>query len=318
MRRTLLRDHPTPDLPRCSEPANPLLPMKRLRYPALLAVGLLALTSFASAADDWRPLFDGTLDGWRHWLGAPHKSAEVPGIARDAETGEYQEPLGWDADPLNNFDVKTIDGEPAIYISGQGMGILMTNETFENYHLRLQFKWGEKKWPPRDEVVRDSGLLYHVHGEPGRSSRYWPACVELQIQEQDCGDLYAIITQISVNARTQTGANNRPAYIYDPAGAPTIFKQERPIGNRCIKSADFEKPHGEWNTIELICLGDDSIHIVNGEVVMRLSDAKQQDGDGWGPLSSGHIVLQSEGAEIYFRNVEIRPLTEVPSEFATN
>lgn len=281
-----------------------------------IAVGLCLSALPLSAASDWRPLFDGTLDGWRHWLGAPHKSAEVPGLPRDAASGEYTQPIGWDADPLDNFEVVNIDGAPALYISGQGMGIIRTDETFENYHLKLEYKWGEKKWPPRENAVRDSGLLYHVHGDPGRSSRYWPACVELQIQEHDTADLYAIITQITVNARRETGPDNRTLYIYDPAGDPIDFKQERPIGNRCIRSADHEKPHGEWNTVELICLGDDSIHIVNGEVVMRLQNARQQTTDGWAPLSSGHIALQTEGAEVYYRNVEIRPITAVPAEFA--
>jgi hypothetical protein len=87
-----------------------------------------------------------------------------------------------------------VDGHPAIRISGEVFGELRTKESFSNYHLRLQFKWGEKKWPPRDAAAtpRDSGLLYHVHSAPVEGGRLWARSIELQIQEHDVGDLYAL------------------------------------------------------------------------------------------------------------------------------
>lgn len=268
------------------------------------------------AAEGWRPLFNGRdFTGWETFLGKPHPSADVPGLKRD-EKGAYTGPIGRDRDPLGNFTVAEADGRPAIHISGQGFGYLATQEGFGNYHLRLQFKWGAKKWPPREQAVRDSGLLYHMHGEPAASGGVWPASVELQIQEHDCGDLYAIVTRTTVPARAVTTADNKTLQQYDPAAAPVEFKQEKPIGNRCVRLADFEKPTGEWNTIELICLGGDSIHIVNGHVVMRLRDARRKGEYGdWLPLTAGRICLQTEGAEVWYRDVEIRPITEVPAEF---
>ncbi len=281
-----------------------------------LAVLLLLPVSSVLAAGEWRPLFNGRdLGGWETFLGKPHASAEVPGLQRDAK-GAYTEAIGRDRDPLGNFTVATVEGRPAIHISGQGFGYMATRENFGNYHLRLQFKWGVKKWPPRDQAVRDSGLLYHVHGEPAQSSGVWPASVELQIQEKDCGDLYAIVTRVTVPARSFTAPDNKTLYQYDPAAAPVDFKQEKPIGNRCVRLADFEKPVGEWNTIELICVGGDSIHIVNGHVVMRLKDARRVgEGGAWLPLAAGRIALQTEGAEIFYRDVEMRPVTAVPAEY---
>lgn len=283
--------------------------------PALLA--LFVAVGLSAAEPAWRPLFNGRdLTGWDTYLGKPNAASTVPDLKRD-EKGAYLEAIGVNRDPLNNFTVVSADGRPAIRISGEGFGMMTTKENFGNYRLRLQFKWGTKKWPPREQAVRDSGLLYHVHGEPARSSGVWPASVELQIQERDCGDLYAIITQITVPAREEAGPSNRTLYHYDPAGKPTDFKQEKPIGNRCVRLEDAEKPSGEWNTIELICVGGDSIHIVNGKVVMRLKNAQQQDATGaWSPLSSGRISLQTEGAEIFYRDVELMPITAVPAEFA--
>ena len=280
----------------------------------LIAAILVAMATPTLAAD-WRPLFNGNYDGWRTWLGVPHESVDVPGMQRGAD-GKYASPLGWDSDPLQVFTLADVDGRPAMRFSGQVFGVIVSDESFSNYHLRLQFKWGEKRWAPRAEAVRDSGLLYHVHGEQGRSSRTWPASVEMQIQEHDCGDLWAIVTQVSVRARTQPGENNRTLYTYDPAGEAFDFEQKLPINNRCIKGGDFEKPTGEWNTIEMVSLGGDSIHIVNGHVVMRLGNARQQAGDGWAALTAGRIALQSEGAEIFYRDIEIRPITGVPPEYA--
>ena len=89
----------------------------------------------------------------------------MPGLKRNAD-GKYTEPIGSDRDPLKVFTVVgNVDGRPAIRISGEVFGELRTKGAFKDYHLKLQFKWGEKKWPPRDrpETPRDSGLLYHVH-----------------------------------------------------------------------------------------------------------------------------------------------------------
>ncbi len=124
------------------------------------------------------------------------------------------------------------------------------------------------------------------------------------------------VARLTVPARVFTTPENKTLYQYDPAAAPVDFKQGKPIGNRCVRLADFEKPAGEWNTIELVCTGGDSIHVVNGHVVMRLKDARRKGDYGdWLPLSEGRICLQTEGAEIYYREVEIRPITAVPAEY---
>ena len=124
------------------------------------------------------------------------------------------------------------------------------------------------------------------------------------------GDLYALMTKITVNAR-----HEGRLWLYDPKGEPILFEQKAPISNRCVKLADFEKPNGEWNTLDLICFNGDSIHIVNGKVVMRLKNAQRIDGAAPAPLTSGQISLQTEGAEVFYRGVEVRPITAIPAEF---
>jgi hypothetical protein len=263
------------------------------------------------AAEPFRSLFNGRdLSGWDMYMAVPDPAWDVPTMTRGAG-GKYTAPIGADWDPLKVFNVETIDGVPTIHITGQGFGTITTRESFANFHLRLQMKWGERKWGYKIGKPRDSGLLYFCHGQLGFEHKTWPRSIEFQIQEHDCGDLFALDTQVTVNARKGGGL-----WLYDPRGEPTLFLEKRPVGNRCVKLVDMEKPHGEWNTIDLVCLGADSIHVVNGKVVMRLQNAQRLDGDAPAPLASGRISLQTEGAEVFFRDIKVTPITAVPPQYA--
>lgn len=289
-----------------------------MRLPKLLVLCVLLAGLSTHAQSGWTSLWNGKdLDGWTTWMQRPSPSSDVPGLQRDAN-GRYTEPIGSGRDPLKVFTVNPdVDGRAAIRISGEVFGELRTKASFKDYHLKLQFKWGEKKWPPRDapDTQRDSGLLYHVHAEPGAEGRTWARSVELQIQEHDVGDLYAVGSVIAVRAKVRP--NTRPAlYDYDPAGEWTFFSQSQGSSGRCIKQPDNEKPNGEWNTVELIAFGEDSIHIVNGKVVMRLHGPLRIDTAVPTSVTSGPIILQSEGAEIFYRDIQVRPITAIPPEFA--
>ncbi|ACB73385.1 3-keto-disaccharide hydrolase [Opitutus terrae] len=278
---------------------------------------LLGLSSVAMADEGWRPLWNGRdFSGWSTWLQRPEPSSTVPGLARAAD-GKYLEPIGANRDPLHVFTIAEVDGRAAIRISGEVFGELRTARSLQDYHLRLQFRWGEKKWPPRHkpETRRDSGLLYHVHTAPGAEGRTWARSIELQIQEHDVGDLWAVGSRIAVRAKPQPGTEP-PRWIYDPAGEWKVFSQVPGAEGRCVKQPDNEKPFGEWNTVELICLGEDTVHVVNGKVVMRLHGPQRIDGPAPAPVTGGPIILQSEGAEIFYRDIEVRPITSIPPEFS--
>jgi len=272
----------------------------------------------ASASAEWTPLWNGRdLADWSFWLSKPHPSTEVPGLARD-HTGRYLQAIGHQVDSLKVFSVVPDggDGQPVIRISGQVFGEMRTLTTLKNYHLSLQFKWGEQKWPPRDqpETPRDSGLLYHVHTPPGAEGRNWARSIELQIQEGDTGDLWAVGSAIAVRAR-RLKERELPTFIYDPQGEWSFFSQIPGREGRCLKFPNAEKPKGEWNTVELICLDNQAIHIVNGQVVMRLHGPMRIDTPAPEPINSGPIILQSEGAEVFYRDIRYRPITEIPAAY---
>lgn len=290
-----------------------------MRHPTAIVAFLLSVCSLSGAESEWRPLWNGKdLSEWTTWLGRPQPTSEVAGVKRAAD-GKYPESLGANRDPLRVFTVVEVDGKPAIRISGEVFGELRSKTSLENYHLRLQFKWGEKKWPPRLDAVRDSGLLYHVHAPAGAEGRTWARSIELQIQEKDVGDLYSVGAYIFVRSKLRAGTGNatvKPVYDYSPQGGWHAFAQVPGTDGRCVKGSDEEKPLGQWNTIELVCMGDDSLHIVNGKVVMRLHGALRIDTRTPQPVTSGPIILQSEGAEVFYRDVAWRPITTIPPQFA--
>lgn len=281
------------------------------------ALGAGALARDAAAQGGWTSLWNGKdLSEWTTWLATPSPTSTVPGLKRDSK-GAYLEPIGANRDPLNIFTVnQNVDGAPAIRISGEVFGELRTKGSFRDYHLSLQFKWGEKKWPPREAAAtpRDSGLLYHVHAEPGAQGRTWARSIELQIQEHDVGDLYAVGSAIAVRAKPRPGTT--PAlFEYDPTGDWTYFTQMPGFSGRCVKMPDAEKPTGQWNTVELVCLGEECLHIVNGKVVMRLYGPMQINSALPSSITWGALILQSEGAEIFYRDIKIRSIASIPAEY---
>lgn len=258
--------------------------------------------------DGWKPLFNGKdLAGWETWLGKPLKALEIPGLAKN-DRGEYAEPIGLDKDPKGVFTIVEADGKPAIRVSGEIFGAITTKQEFENYHVRLDFKWGQKKWPPREERPRHSGLLYHCTGPHGAGGSYWMRSFECQIQERDCGDFWSVDRVIvDVEAAPKDPADPKSDLVYK-RGAPKIMGTTR----RILKGQDQEKPAGEWNTVELYCAAQTSVHVVNGKVVMVLQGLRHRIAGVEAALMKGRLQIQSEGAEIFYRNVLIRPLAEIP------
>lgn len=262
----------------------------------------LVLTVHTGAADQWRPLFNGKdLNDWETFLARPDKSFDVPGLERDAK-GEYTAAIGQNKDPLGVFKVAEVDGEPAILVSGQGNGTITTKESFGDFELKMEFKWGEKRWAPREQAPRDCGLLYAVHGALGGMWDTWPRSVEFQIQEGDTGDLWTVGTRATALA----SKNDKGLWTYDPSGKPTAFELSTPVSNRCVKFPDAEKPSGEWNLLEMSFVNGDATHTVNGVVVLKLTNCLRLDGDTPQPLKDGKISLQTEGAKVFYRRIEIR------------
>lgn len=297
--------------------------MSRLK--SFLALLLLGLSSLVAQEAPWRSLFMGDLSAFETWLGRPHRSDSIEGLARDPQTGNYLENVGLNRDPVGVYSVVQLEGEPAIRISGRMFGALTTKAEFENYHLTLAYRWGDKKWAPRDQAPLDSGLLYHCVGEHGRQNNAWMLSQELQIWEGEVGDFY------SVGGGTVDMPAVRPDpaghYVYTP-GAPLVQfgpwdsrytpQKLNPNPTRANRLGNVAHDHvKDWNRVDLYVLGDTSVHVVNGKVVMVLFNSRLPLPDrGFTPLTRGRLQLQSEGAEIFYRDIRWRPLEAFPLEAA--
>jgi hypothetical protein len=254
----------------------------------------------------------------------PPRDGDVPSFARDVPGGRSAEPIfrfnnrdltGFYAftrdhkyeDPKQVFTVQ--DG--LLRISGEEFGGLSTCGNFSNYHLVTVWKWGQKTWPPRVDKARDSGILVHCVGPDGAAMGQWMQSQECQIIEGGCGDFIMVPGQAkpSLSCETRTGPDKQPYYEkggtlisrnsgrYNWWGRDPEWKDV--LGFRGHR--DVEKPTGEWNRMDVICDGDTITVILNGFVVNVGSKSSQTD---------GKIQFQSEGAEIFFRTIEIRPLVK--------
>jgi hypothetical protein len=279
---------------------------------ALASVPIQAAPSPSPAAE-WTSLFNGRdLAGWETWLGIPHASVTGLDLPKD-DAGKYTAAQGLDSDPKKVFTVVTVDGAPAIRISGEMFGALTRREEYGDFHLRLEFKWGEKRWPPRETAVRDSGILYYAVGEHGSAdNKAWMRSLECQVQEHDVGDFWGVGGMYVDVAGEAEGEGKDRKVVHRP-GAPIVTVGATP--RRAIKSLDNEKPTGAWNTVEVLCLRGTCLHVVNGKTNLVLANPRQTAADGsLVPLTKGRLQIQSEGAEVFYRNIQVRPITAFPAE----
>ncbi|MGB3149097.1 MAG: DUF1080 domain-containing protein [Maribacter sp.] len=252
---------------------------------------------------------------WEVFIGVPHGTVtDLAGIDPESD-GKKGVPLGLNNDPKKVFKIEQKAGETILHISGEIYGALTSKETYENYHLKLEFKWGDKIWEPRLNRERDNGLLYHCIGEHGAFWNVWMQSQEFQVQQGYMGDYYAIAkTSIDIPSTKKEGDKE---FNYVEGGPLNHFSSAEPgVPGHANKGFDNENPHGEWNTLELITLGDTSLHIVNGKVVMALYNSKYQDSHKkMLPLTKGKIQIQSEAAEAYYKNIQVKQITEIPNKF---
>jgi len=218
-----------------------------------IALILVLASVTADAQQSMKPLFNGKdLNGWYSFLKTKGKNN----------------------DPEKIFAVE--DG--LLHISGKEFGYICTEKVYKNFHLVAEFKWGVKKYPPRDAdtTKRDNGICFYI--PLNENDFVWPKSIEFQVQEGDVGDFWLIdSTTIKVN-----GIRSQPdAYA------------------RIQKKADGEMPTGQWNKIEIIANKGKITYIVNGKLVNEGEDPSEQ---------QGKILIQSEGAEIYYRKIEIAEL----------
>lgn len=253
---------------------------------------LLAVSIVTSYAYSQKPLFNGKdLKNWDIHLGTP-----IKGFEEQAKK----------ATPASTYKVEEIDGKKMIHVSGDIFASLATKKEYGNYHLHLEFKWGENVYGQRN-----SGLLYHSYGPFGAAFGTWMANMEHQLMHGNLGDTYLMADTYCETKVVKAGDGK--SYMYDPQGVPMSFS-ETDNGRSIKKAFDAEKPLGEWNTVDLYCYGQTTIHVVNGQAVMVNTKCSKMENGKRVPLTKGKIQIQSEGGELYIRKMTIEKIKGLPAE----
>ncbi len=290
-----------------------------MKKSTLLLLGLALLLSSCRQDEGWQSLLDSDLSHWRVYQSYQHTN-DFRGRAPVDENGEKIPPIGYDKNLYDLFTVTEQAGEPVLRVSGETYGCVISNQSYRNYHLRLQVKFGQKRWEPRLEKALDSGLLYHSVGDAGVD--YWLSWMrsfEFQVMqsgttEGNSGDFWSI-AGTKADIKISRPDPEKRTYYYDPEGE-WLTVGSRGVTNFC-GTEDHNSPDGEWTTLELICYEGQSLHIVNGEVVMALKNLRYTAEGGDVPLVEGRLQLQSEAGEVFYKGIEIRPLEQMPEEYVS-
>jgi hypothetical protein len=272
-------------------------------FAALLMLFVVALPGGAAAQTAVAPesvitLFDGkSLDHFYTWLVDSHRE-----------------------DPLRVITVvDQVDGAPAIRISGEKWGGLVTREAYRDYRLVVEFRWGLLTWGQRRNAARDSGVLVHAQGADGNTGRDfngpWMRSIEAQIIEGGVGDIILVAgfeadgTRITPTITARAGKDRDGEAVFDAAADARLFDSGRinwygrDVDWKDSLSFrgrdDVESPYGQWTRLEVVAQGDRLTYLVNGKVVNEGVRAS---------LTAGKIIIQSEGAEIFFRRIELQPV----------
>ncbi len=250
-----------------------------------LAIASLVPATQLAATDGWQPLFDSkSLDGWTTVLEKmePGQDPDRYVQIRDGVIHMYP-----DTDP----DAKV------------QFGVIVHEKSFSRFQLTFEYRWGEKKFAPRKEALRDAGLLYHASA----TGKIWPDSVEYQIQEGDSGDI------VFLPKAGLTWMRPDPDYAPEGQGDPGMLPEDGGTLRNFTgtnfayigRFPEFDTPKG-WNRVEVVVHADESAeHLINGRTIARIARIREKDGSR---AVSGKIALQLEGAEILYRDVKIREL----------
>ncbi|HEY5510619.1 MAG TPA: DUF1080 domain-containing protein [Prolixibacteraceae bacterium] len=254
-----------------------------MRKTLFLVAFMLPLLLVAKSKEE--KLFNGkNLNNWEIYIGAA--------------SGKPTEPL---------FTVVKVNGENLLRITGEVNASLATKKEYENYHLKMVFRWGEKVFKQKN-----SGILYHSFGPFGEGLGVWMSAHEFQLCTGKMGDSYCMgNSYFEIPAVKDPDGKN---FRYSADGTKSQFGGTFPAKN-CAKKSDQEKHAGEWNVVDLWCFGRNSVHVVNGVVNMVNYNSGSIDKDGKiQPLSDGRIQIQSEGGELFIKSITLEKIGQIPPE----
>jgi hypothetical protein len=167
--------------------------------------------------------------------------------------------------------------------SGHPIGVMRSEKQYENFILHIEWM--------HMEPGGNSGTFVWSNANPPQDTRL-PDGVEVQMLELEW-----------INLNVKDGVTPPVAYVHGElfgvGGVVTV--PDNPRGTRSKSVENRCKGKGEWNIYEVVCVDGVIKLSVNGKFVNGIAKSSQK---------KGYICLESEGAEIHFRNIKI---IELPS-----
>jgi hypothetical protein len=212
-------------------------------------------------------------------------------------------------DPRRVFRVE--DG--LLHITGDGFGYVATPDEYRDYHLVVEYKWGQRT--DGGKFVRNSGILLHATGPDGGAGGRWMSSIECQLAQGCVGDLIVIrgkdargeTIPVRLASRTVLGPDGRPRW--NEGGEPRVFTGKQlwwsrhdPEFKELLDTRgrnDVESPMGQWTRVDCVCRENRITISVNGTKVNECYDVFP---------AAGKILLQCEGFELFVRKFELHPL----------
>ena len=162
--------------------------------------------------------------------------------------------------------------------TGSPIGVMRSEKQYENFILQIEWK--------HMEAGGNSGVFVWSDARPDEKSRL-PGGVEVQMLELDW-----------VNQNVNDGKKPPIAYVHGElfgvGGVETV--PDNPRGTRSMSIENRCKGKGEWNSYTVVCVDGVIKLSVHGKVVNGISKSTAR---------KGYLCLESEGAEIQFRNLKI-------------
>ena len=165
--------------------------------------------------------------------------------------------------------------------TGKPTGVMCSDKMYENFVLHVEWM--------HMEPGGNSGVFAWSNANPNPKSRL-PDGVEIQMLELDWPKL-----------NTRNGVVPPDDYVHGEVwgvgGVKTV--PDHPRGERSSSVAKRAKGRGEWNTYDVVAVDGVIKLSVNGKFVNGISGSTRK---------KGYLCMESEGAEIHFKNVRILEL----------
>ena len=215
-------------------------------------------------------------------------------------------------DPRKVFTVE--DG--VLHISGDGLGYICTKDRYKDYHLVVEYRWGDRTWKSRETRSKDTGVIVHCAEPDGSCGGVFMAGIEAQIIEGGTGDFIVVTgkradgSDIPVSLTAEITKDRDGELVWKEGAQRTTLDSfgrinwfgrdpdwEDVVGFR--GKLDLDSPGQQWTRLDVICDG--------GHIVYRVNGVKANEGFDAKPCS-GKILIQTELAEAYVRRFELLPL----------